>query len=198
MASNYDVTMKQYNGTDYDKLYPKDISQQVLLNDNTVAQYIALTTPNPTILDAISQLQDNIYFWGVHCQIVSYDGTGVGTASPSITFSFAPDLVLWIGAASYNAETGIYSNAVPMLSGYTSQIIMFPFMISHTSGNSLTNAGFQRKTSSSTQSWTGSLSENGTKLSWTCDTGDESVASSGLNAAGVRYHFLGMKFGSES
>lgn len=199
MASNYDVTMKQYNGTDYDKLYPKDISQQVLLNDNNVAEYIALTTPNPTILDAISQLQDNIYFWGVHCQIVSYDGTGVGTASPSITFSFAPDLVLWIGAVYYHIDSQtqniIYDSALPMLSGYVCQTIMFPSMISQASGNSLSNAGFQRKTSSSTQNWTGSLSENGQRLSWTCD---ENNASDGLNTAGVRYYFLGIKFDSES
>lgn len=29
MASNYNITMKQYNGTDYDTLYPKTIIEQV-------------------------------------------------------------------------------------------------------------------------------------------------------------------------
>lgn len=29
MASNYNITMKQYNGTDYDTLYPKTLVEQV-------------------------------------------------------------------------------------------------------------------------------------------------------------------------
>lgn len=33
MASNYNITMKQYNGTDYDTLYPKTKGAQVAVSD---------------------------------------------------------------------------------------------------------------------------------------------------------------------
>ena len=151
MASNYDVTMKQYNGTDYDKLYPKDISQQILLNDNTVAQYIALTTPNPTILEAISKLQDNIYFWGTRCEVVSYTGDGTNSTK-SISFSLIPKIVICIGAINSGGS------AVPMISR-VGQIIMCSDILNTTGVGS---AGFQRIIDdSSYQAWTGWKSEGG-------------------------------------
>lgn len=55
MAKNYNITMKQDNGTDYDNLYPKTISSQVLLskqarNDLNLAE-------GATATDAVNSIQ---------------------------------------------------------------------------------------------------------------------------------------------
>lgn len=184
MASNYDVTMKQYNGTDYDKLYPKDISQQVLLNDNTVAQYIAITTPNPTILQAIFQLQSNIFFWGTRCEIVSYTGDGTNSIK-SISFSLIPKIVIWIGAIKSGGS------AVPMISR-VGQIIMCSDILNTTGVGS---AGFQRIIDdSSYQAWTGWKSEGGKTFYW---SGSNSAADN-LNELGTTYYFMGIGRGDDN
>lgn len=184
MASNYDVTMKQYNGTDYDKLYPKDISQQVLLNDNTVAQYIALTTPNPTMLQAISQLQTNIYFWGTRCEVVSYTGDGTNTIK-QIGFDFVPKIVICIGAINSSSQ------AIPMISR-VGQIIMYGDMLNTTG---VAEAGFQRITDdSSYQSWTGWKSENGKTFYWSSNNS----AAENLNQLGTTYYFMGVGRGDDN
>ena len=53
MATNKNFTMRQYNGTDYDVLYPKSTSQQILLNDSTLASNLGLSGANPTVNDAL-------------------------------------------------------------------------------------------------------------------------------------------------
>lgn len=55
MATEYNITQKQYNGTDYDTLYPKTTSQQVLLNDNTISY-----TGDATVNGALTKQQTDI------------------------------------------------------------------------------------------------------------------------------------------
>lgn len=107
MADNLDITMKQYNGNDYDTLYPKNISQQVLLNDSTFANLISLTTVNPNILDALEKIYGtlttdidttNSRIDTTNLRIsnlVSY-GTYVGDGqnTKSLTFSYIPKIIL--------------------------------------------------------------------------------------------------------
>lgn len=186
MASNYDVTMKQYNGTDYDKLYPKDISQQVLLNDNDVAQTIGITSPNPSILEALSKLQENINFTyssSTVFEIVSY--VGDGTTSNSITFSFVPKIVICIGAV--NSE----NQALPMIT-QRGQIIMYSDML-NTTGVGF--AGFQRLTdASSYQAWNGYKSADGKTFYWSTSN----TASDNLNTLDTTYYFMGIGKGSDN
>ena len=65
MAVIKDITMHQYNGTDYDTLYPKTTSQQILLNDSELANLYGVDSTNGTLHEAlwntgIVQL-DNVY-----------------------------------------------------------------------------------------------------------------------------------------
>lgn len=55
MATEYNITQKQYNGTDYDTLYPQTTSQQVLLNDNTISY-----TGDATVNGALTKQQIDI------------------------------------------------------------------------------------------------------------------------------------------
>lgn len=103
--ANYDITMKRYNGSNYDTLYPKNISQQVLLNDANIANALKLTMPNPTILDAISLIQNKSSIY-----ISSYIGTGTyGQSNPTtITgLSFKPKFIMVTGDSS--VMVGLYN-----------------------------------------------------------------------------------------
>ena len=53
MSTIKNFTMNQYNGVDYDTLYPKTTSQQALLNDSELASNLGLSGDNPTVNDAL-------------------------------------------------------------------------------------------------------------------------------------------------
>lgn len=55
MATEYNITQKQYNGVDYDTLYPQTTSQQVSLNDDAI-----LYSANPTVNGALIKQQEDI------------------------------------------------------------------------------------------------------------------------------------------
>lgn len=55
MAKNYNITMKQDNGTDYDNLYPKTISSQVLLSKQ--ARNDLNLSEGATATDAVNSIQ---------------------------------------------------------------------------------------------------------------------------------------------
>ena len=55
MAKNYNITMKQDNGTDYDNLYPKTISSQVLLSKQ--ARDDLNLAEGSTATDAVNSIQ---------------------------------------------------------------------------------------------------------------------------------------------
>ena len=92
MATDKNITMKQFNGTDYDTLYPKTIASQI--PDVYSKSYID------------SKLKDN-----ARIQTGSYVGTGTyGANNPcTLTFDFIPDLII-IRAQSF--RTMIYINGV--------------------------------------------------------------------------------------
>ena len=90
MATEKNITMKQFNGTDYDTLYPKTIASQI--PDVYSKSYID------------SKLKNNSKI-----QTGSYVGTGTyGANNPcTLTFDFVPYLII-IRAQSY--RTMIYIN----------------------------------------------------------------------------------------
>ena len=99
MATNKNFTMQQYNGTDYDVLYPKNTSQQTLLNDSTLATALGLTATNPEIDQALTEIVSKITALengAVKIQTGSYVGTGTyGSSNPcSLTFDF-PATMVW-------------------------------------------------------------------------------------------------------
>lgn len=113
--ANYDITMKQYNGSDYDSLYPKDIGQQVLLNDSALRTLLGIAATNPTLNDAIAQLNTNAYN---AIETGNYVGTGQSGSSHknSLTFSFAPRFVCILGAHT-NLSSSDIANAGLLLPG---------------------------------------------------------------------------------
>lgn len=114
--ANYDITMKQYNGSGYDSLYPKDIGQQVLLNDNALKTLLGIAATNPTLNDAIVQLNTNAYN---AIETGNYVGTGQAGSSHknSLTFSFAPRFVCIVGkVTSGNSAISVAGLLIPTTS----------------------------------------------------------------------------------
>jgi len=111
--ANYDITMKQYNGSGYDSLYPKDIGQQVLLNDSALRTLLGIATSNPSINDAIAQLNTNAYN---AIETGNYVGTGQAGSSHknSLTFSFAPRFIFILGRnTNFSSNIGCMGHLLP-------------------------------------------------------------------------------------
>ena len=104
MATTKNITMKQFNGTDYDTLYPKTIASQIpdvyskteVLTTETLSKYglTADKLPND-VFQQIKTLIDNVQASAdgkARIQTGSYVGTGTyGESNPcSLTFDFAP------------------------------------------------------------------------------------------------------------
>lgn len=56
MASNLNITMKHYNGTDYDTMFPKTNDNQVLLTDSS-KELLGITKENASVSDALSDMK---------------------------------------------------------------------------------------------------------------------------------------------
>lgn len=186
MASNYNVTMNQYNGVDYDTLYPKGTSQQVLLNDTEFAISLGLTQIAPTINDTVRKMKTdytNIANTTTYNEIVSYVGDGSSGTTKSISFSnIVPKVVFLVGIQKSNGE------AVPFIR-QQSQTVVYPPMLSINPTN-VRYGGFQRiDNASSYQTWYGSKSADGKTVYW---HGGNSAAEN-LNEAGTAYYFMGIQ-----
>ena len=122
MATDKNITMKQFNGTDYDTLYPKTIASQIpdvysktdTITAETLSQ-LGLTAdklPNDAF-QQIKTLVDNAQSSAdskVKIQTGSYVGTGTHgeDSSCSLTFNFVPKVVYIIQSEiiSVNANRG--------------------------------------------------------------------------------------------
>lgn len=117
MATEKNITMKQFNGTDYDILYPKTIASQIpdvyskteVLTTETLSKYglTADKLPND-VFQQIKTLIDNVQASAdgkARIQTGSYVGTGTyGADNPcSITFNFKPKFFYLIAQA--NSDT---------------------------------------------------------------------------------------------
>lgn len=90
MASQFNITEKQFNGTDYDTLYPKNTSQQSLLNDSALATKLGLTG-NVDVNDALNVLA-TLVTGKAQVEVGSY--TGTGATNKTLTFNHIPRLVI--------------------------------------------------------------------------------------------------------
>lgn len=92
MATNYNITMRQFNGTDYDTLYP---AANLANSIGTLG-----VAHGGTGVTSISALQDQL---GLNqyakIQTGSYTGTGTyGSSNPnSLTFNFSPNMLIIFG-----------------------------------------------------------------------------------------------------
>ena len=118
MAIEKNITMKEFNGTDYNTLYPKTIAAQIpdvyskteILTTETLAEYGLTADKLPN--DVFQQIKTLIES-RAKIQTGSYVGTSTyGESNPcSLTFNFEPKILF---IQSYN-ETNAY--------GYSSEFI---------------------------------------------------------------------------
>lgn len=122
MGVEKNIIMKQFNGTDYDILYPKTIASQIpdvyskteVLTSETLTKYglTADKLPND-VFQQIKVLIDNVQD-GVDSrakiQTGSYVGTGTyGSSAPcSLTFDFVPKLVIIQGTGTASSISNDY------------------------------------------------------------------------------------------
>ena len=88
MATNKNITMKQFNGTDYDTLYPKTIASQV--DGLLTAQILVTTLPNTEVTASlngktVSAMSDSSGL--AILTIPSYGTWAVGTTVNGVSFS---------------------------------------------------------------------------------------------------------------
>ena len=143
MATNKNITMKQFNGTDYDTLYPKTkveqvegaYTQQQILADSTKGLYGLGTDAVPddafvSLKTLVSNVTESVKS---KAQIVTgtYTGTGNTKAKKTLTFPFAPKLLfissnsnsyysyLWVinfGGGSYGIAENSSNSKASLLS----------------------------------------------------------------------------------
>ena len=111
LATDKNITMKQFNGTDYDTLYPKTIASQIpdvyskteTLMADTLSKYGLTSDKLPNdVFQQIKTLIDNAQASAdgkAKIQTGSYVGTGTyGASNPcSLTFNFMPKFLFFSG-----------------------------------------------------------------------------------------------------
>ena len=125
MATTKNITMKQFNGTDYDTLYPKTIASQIpdvyskteVLTTETLSKYglTANKLPND-VFQQIKTLIDNVQASAdskARIQTGSYVGTGTyGKNNPcSLTFDFVPEIICIYCFKDENNNLGVIGNS---------------------------------------------------------------------------------------
>ena len=105
MATTKNITMKQFNGTDYDTLYPKTVAAQI---DDV---YSKSETYPQSQLYTRSQLYTKEYIDTLlasrpKVQMGSYIGTGVELETITLTFDFAPKMVFFYNQAKISISLG--------------------------------------------------------------------------------------------
>ena len=129
MATEKNITMKQFNGADYDTLYPKTIASQIpdvysktdIITTETLSQLGLSADKLPN--DAFQQIKiliDNVQASAdgkAKIQTGSYVGTGTyGADNPcSLTFDFEPK-VIWCSDRSYPANVSLTAQSQRELS----------------------------------------------------------------------------------
>lgn len=188
--ANYNFTMKQFNGEDYDTLYPQTTSQQSLLNDNVLATILELSG-NPNVDDALNGLKN---YTDKHFEFISYGGDGqAGASHPcSLSFNYAPKAVFFLGC---NSTTSWTSNAWSSSESGMSKFVMTVDSLTtnylpYPGGNGF---GINIGEGSNPAYSYGKKSSDGKTISWYCDgTGAVSLDTKQLNLDGVTYYFLGV------
>ncbi len=194
MATNKDFTMKQYNGTDYDVLYPKNTSQQTLLNDSTLATALGITATNPEIDQALTEIVSKITALedgAVKIQTGSYVGTGTyGASNPcSLTFDFAPMMAIMLGFKNTsNTFVSVFGSYyfTASSSTYNTNCVMYTQSVS-TSYTSTVVFSYGQVNSANTF---GKKSSDGKTYYWYFDGTATSTAGYQFNTSGYTYYWL--------
>ena len=132
MASEKNITMRQYNGADYDTLYPKTkveqvegaYTQQQILSDSTKGLYGLGSDAVPDeAFVALKNLINGISASSIgaaRIELGNYTGTGVSTSTAkTLIFSFKPKVVIITGPSNGWGKSGF---AIFMQGAVQSQI----------------------------------------------------------------------------
>ncbi len=155
MATNKNITMKQFNGTDYDTLYPKTIASQVdgVYNktETLSATTAALLGGNETMVPdeafvALKSLINGISASSIgaaRIELGNYTGTGANAETAiTLTFSFKPKVVIVAGPAGTAIfMQGAVSSKTDVGSGDTGAPVYGTSVTLTWSGNSVTWKG---------------------------------------------------------
>lgn len=137
MATEKNITMKQFNGTDYDTLYPKTLASQipdVYSKSQTYPQsqlYTRSQLYTQSQIDSMINSINTALDGKARIQTGSYVGTGTyGESNPcSLTFDFVPKWIIIIGRwASNTAGNYGFGGIIPafgLTNAYTSSWICY-------------------------------------------------------------------------
>ena len=100
MATEYNITQKQYNGTDYDTLYPQTTSQQVLLNDGAISY-----TGSATVNGALTKQQAEID------SLNSKFSSNIGLYNPDTDNLSTSLSIISFRSVSYNNNTSAFGTS---------------------------------------------------------------------------------------
>lgn len=100
MGNEYNITMKQYNGTDYDILYPATGGEQVTPSSSVLNKFNIINSINTTgnyinledILGYLGTL--NMYWWKRRSAEISIQGNSGGNTIEAQTVYYSDELVL--------------------------------------------------------------------------------------------------------
>ena len=174
MATNKNITMKQFNGADYDTLYPKTkveqvegaYTQQQILADSTKRLYGLGSDAVPDeAFVALKNLINGISASSIgaaRIELGNYTGTGVSTSTAkTLTFSFKPKVVIITGPSNGRGKSGF---AIFMQGAVSSQIYL--------------DGGYGNMFN---------LTWSGNSVTW---TGDNWNAEIGLNTNNAKYYYV--------
>lgn len=181
MGTNYNIIPKQYNGSDYDVLRFKDISQQILINDTSLTDKFNLSS-DANIKDLLQKATE--------FEIVNYVGTGLsGSSNPcSLTFSFVPTIIMYVSNSKLNNNE--FETDSP--SGYIhSSSIVLPSLYT----TSYSTGGFYQGTKHDYYNNYGCIANSGKTFQWYSvyiDDPSTTAAKMQYNEQNITYYFIGI------
>ena len=204
MATEKNITMKQFNGMDYDTLYPKTIASQIpdvyskteVLTTETLSKYglTADKLPND-VFQQIKTLIDNAQASAdgkARIQTGSYVGTGTyGASNPcSLTFDFAPSMV-WI----YTSKSSKTVNDVTVLHyPFFNENCLIPTANLTTSWVQGGSFGSNNYSDTYGLSSYGKKSEDGKTIYWYNEkTGSQGIQGYTFNSSNEIYYYLAIE-----
>lgn len=208
MATNKNITMKQFNGTDYDTLYPKTIASQIPDVYSKSETYPKSQLYTRSQLYTQSQLYTRSQIDGMinpinnalngkaQIQTGSYVGTGTyGENNPcSLTFDFVPKLLIF-----FNKDcNGLFLTDGYSEVGYIGIVNLTTLTTSYTQGG-VVSSSFSDYDGDrySTINGYSLKSSNGKTIKWYCK-GSKSgftyprIAKAQLNENNITYYYMGV------
>ena len=183
MATTKNITMKQFNGTDYDTLYPKTVAAQIndveskddCLTNSTKTAYGLGSSAVPNSIFAIARtlIQNAQNTADSKCLVETGSYTGTGTYGSdnknTLTFGSAPKMLI-VSAGASTSYSQTINTLMIILHGMTG-VVMTSMDSSGTNNMTLVN-----------------ISQSGSNISWY----GSKTAEGQLNKSGTTYYYVAL------